>query len=224
MPAAAPTGQPQKPGAEQQAAQGDQQQQQQGRQDADTSEDTAPVLAVTSVELLRSSHSAGIDIVLVHGVTTSDGWSGGTLVPLTRGDAADGVLDLVLVAHTPQDASGPSSYAPIQAILPLDSGYPYKAIRVRGATNSVTLKELPGYAETKLKPEVCGPCVGKRLVMKGSAPPSGVAGDQVVREEDLPANTRIIRPTDGVGDMDRDANRLTLLLGDDGTIVDAAWE
>ena len=34
----------------------------------------------------------------------------------------------------------------------------------------------------------------------------------------------ILRPSDGIGDMRTNPNRLTILLGEDGRIVDAIWE
>jgi len=44
------------------------------------------------------------------------------------------------------------------------------------------------------------------------------------REEDLPANTRILKPTDGITDMRANPNRLTIVIGEDGRIVDAIWD
>jgi len=196
-------------------------------QDTSATDDTSgnvPVFAITSVEVMRSTHTPDVDIVVARGVTSSDGWSAGTLKPLTRGTPADNVLDLVLMAQEPQDESGPASYAPIQAILPLPAEHPFKAIRVRSATNTIALKTIPGFVEVKPPAEICGPCVGKHFVGKGGAVPSGVAADQVVRQEELPPNARVIRPTDGITDMQPDANRLTILLGEDGRIVDAVWQ
>lgn len=182
-----------------------------------------PVFAITGVEVLRSAHSPGVDVVLAQGVTSSEGWEHATLVPLTSGAPADGVLDMVMVAGPPERTMAPSGWAPIQAVLPV-SDHPFKAIRVRGATNAVTLETVPGYAEAKPPVDPCGACVGKLLVAKGAAPPSGTPAADVVREEDLPAGTRIIRPTDGIGDMRGNPNRLTLVVGADGKIIDAAWE
>lgn len=182
-----------------------------------------PVFAITSVELLRSTHSPGLDVVAVRGVTSSDGWTSGTLVPLSQGTPVDGVLDLVLVAEPPADSVPPSGFAPILAVLPLSVDHPYKAIRVRGATNAVLMKQFPGYAEAAGPSSPCGPCVGKYFVARGAAP-AGVPADAIVRQEDLPANTRVIGPSDGIADMRSNPNRLTIVVGEDGRIVDATWE
>ncbi len=182
-----------------------------------------PVFAITSVELLRSTHSAGLDVVAVRGVTSSDGWRSGTLVPLSQGIPADGVLDLVLVAAPPEDSVAPSGFAPIVAVLPLSLDHPYKAIRVRSATNAVLLKQFPGYAEAASPSSPCGPCVGKYFVAKGAAP-AGVPADEIVRQEDLPPKARVIGPGDGIDDMRSNPNRLTIIVSEDGRIVDATWE
>jgi hypothetical protein len=185
--------------------------------------ESVPVFAVTSVEIIRSEHTPELQVVAARGLTSSNGWEEGKLVPLTSGTPADGVLDLAFVANAPADAMPPGSYAPIQAILPVPD-LPFKAVRVRGATNSVTLKDLHGYAEAKAPAGPCGPCVGKQFVAKGGSAPAGATAEQTVREEDLPANSRILRPSDGIGDMRTNPNRLTILLGEDGRIVDAIWE
>jgi hypothetical protein len=101
---------------------------------------------------------------------------------------------------------------------------------VRGATNAVTLKtipgyiEAPGYAEGAPAKEDCAKCLGKYFVAKGANPPAGVAADQIVREADLPWKLRVIKPNDGVPNYTFDPNQLTLVLSDDGRIVDAAWD
>jgi hypothetical protein len=185
--------------------------------------ESVPILAVTSVEMLHSTHAPDLAVIAARGLTTTDGWQNGTLVPLSSGSPADGVLDLVFVAQPPDDASAPGSYGPIQAVLPVPD-MPFTAIRVRSASNTLTLKDLNGYVEAKAPTETCGPCVGKHFVAKGAAAPTGVAADDAVREEDLPANTRILKPTDGITDMHTNPNRLTIIIGEDGRIVDAIWE
>jgi len=182
-----------------------------------------PVFAVTSVEILHSAHTPSLAVIVVRGLTSSEGWQEGTLVPLTSGKPADGVLDLVLVASAPQDAAAPGTYAPIEAVLPVPE-LPFKAVRVRSATNTVTLNDLHGYAEAKAPDDPCGPCVGKHFVAKGAAAPAGVAASDIVRQEDLPPETRVLLPTDGIKDMRTNPNRLTIVVGEDGRIVDAIWE
>ena len=113
---------------------------------------------------------------------------------------------------------------PIEAMLPIAEGHPYKAIRVRSGSNAITLKTLPGYAEIKAPENDCSKCLGKYFLAKGSTPPAGVAKADIVREEDLPYALRIIRPTDGIANYTLDPNRLTLVLSEDGRIADAAWD
>jgi hypothetical protein len=186
--------------------------------------ESLPVLTIASVEVLRSPHSPSLDIVVARGLTSSEGWTDAMLVPLTRGTPADGVLDMVLVAEPPPDAAGAAGRSPIQAVLLLAPDHPFKAVRVRGASNAVTLRGMPGFAEAKASATVCDPCVGKNFLAKGATAPAGIAADQIVREEDLPPNTRVVRPNGGISDMHADPNRLTLVLGDDGRILDAVWE
>jgi hypothetical protein len=182
-----------------------------------------PVLAVTAVEVLRGSQSPTSDVVRVRGIGGTKGWSNAALFPITQGTPSDGILDLVLVATPPSDHA-PQGFDQIEAILPVDTGHPYKGVRVRSANNAVTVKTLPGSAQAKGPSEDCSKCVGKHFVAKGAAAPGGVAVGDIVKQDDLPANVRIIRPTDGIGDMQSDPNRLTLVIGDDGKIVDAAWD
>ncbi len=192
---------------------------------AETDEiESFPVMAITSVEILRSAHTPGVDVILVRGLTSADGWTEGTLVPISRGTPVDGVLDLVFVAQAPQDSAATTGYAPIDAMLPLDAGHPYTAVRVRGASNTVMLKTLPGFVEVKPPSEACSPCIGKQFVAKGAAAPAGTPASEIVQEENLPAHVRVVRPTDGIDDMRTNPNRLTLVIGDDGRIVDAVWE
>jgi hypothetical protein len=191
--------------------------------DSEESTVSFPVFAVTSVEILHSAHNPSLAVIAVRGLTSSEGWEEGTLVPLTSGSPTDGVLDLVLVANAPQDAAAPGTYGPIEAVLPVPE-LPFKAVRVRSATNTVTLKDLHGYAETKAPENPCGPCVGKHFVAAGATVPAGVTADQIVRQEDLPPDARVLLPTDGIKDMRTNPNRLTVIVSEDGVIVDAIWE
>ena len=189
-----------------------------------------PVLVVTSVETLRSHIKGHLEIIRVRGWVTSDGWSEPHLLPITQGEPLDGVLDLIFQAHSPSGAMPLGPFMPVEAILPIEAGHPYKAVRVRGSTNAVTFKtipgytEAPGYEEAAAAKEDCAKCMGKYFVAKGANPPAGVAADQIVREADLPWMLRVIKPTDGVPSYTFNPNRLTLVLSDDGRIVDAAWD
>jgi hypothetical protein len=192
----------------------------QGSDQDDGDEGRAPVLRVISVEVLRSTHGPELDIIRARGLTSTGGWDEAELVPLTQGMPADGILDLMFVARPPSAAAEASGFTPVEAIFPIESGHPFKGVRVHGAANPVTLKGLPGYAEGPPPPaEDCSKCMGKYLVAKGAALPPGKSEADVVREEHLPATLRVIKATDGIAKLDSDPNRLTLVVGEDGQIV-----
>ena len=195
-----------------------------GSDASDDQADDVPVFAVTGVEVVRSRIKPGFDLVVVSGVASNDHWSGGELVPLTRGEPSDHVLNLVLVGQPPGESAAPSGYSPVHAVMPLPAGHPFQAIRVRSATNSVLLKELPGATEVAAPADPCKQCLGRVFVGKGETAPAGVPPDRLLRQEDLPPNARVIRPNDGIADVQRNPNRLTILVGDDGHVVDAVWE
>jgi len=181
-----------------------------------------PVLYVTSVEVMRSALDPHQDIVRVRGLTSSNGWTAPELVPLFIGAGTDGVLDLQFIAQFPQSSQKPGGFVPIDALLPLDTGHPYKGVRIRAAANVLELKQIPGVAETKIAKEDCKACIGKKFAEKGKAP-AGTAG--VVREEDLPRNFRVIMPDHGVAGITHNMNRLNLVIGEDKqTIIEAFWE
>lgn len=149
-------------------------------------------------------------------MTASEGWSQASLVPLVRGIPSDGVLDLVLVAEPPSQTMPAAGFAPVEALLPVQPGLPFRGVRLRSATNVVALRQLPGHAEAAPPAEDCRLCVGRRLAGPG------VAGDTVAQGA-LPPGTRVIRPEDGIADMQPNPNRLTLLLSDDGLVAEAVW-
>ncbi len=183
-----------------------------------------PVLIITSVEVMRSAHGRPLDIVRVRGMTSTVGWENPQLVPLTRGIPKDGILDLLFVAAAPGEAMEPTGFSSVDAIFAVEPENPYKGVRVHGATNGVTLKTLPGYIEAKGGGDDCSKCVGKFFVAKGAAIPAGKSAGDVVKETDLPPNVRVIKASDGIGKMETDPNRLTLLLDDDGNIEIAVWD
>jgi hypothetical protein len=180
------------------------------------------VLQIQSVEIIRSTHAPYIDIIRARGLASSAGWEEAELVPLTRGVPTDGVLQLILVARPPQGTAEATGYEAIEAVFPLDTDHPYKGVNVHGASNAVAVSESPGYSETKIAANDCAKCVGKVLVPKTA--PSASAGTNVIREDQLPAHTRIVRPADGMGTTDLDPNRLTVVLDKDNRIVSAVWE
>jgi hypothetical protein len=183
-----------------------------------------PVFAITGIEVVRTRSQPSISVIAVRGVTSAEGWEGGELIPIGNGIPPDGVLDLVFVAHPPMESAAPTSYAPIHAVLPLSADHPFHGVRVRGATNTLLLRDMQGVIEAKPPVEACSHCVGRHFVAKGGSLPAGVGADQVVRAEDLPANVRVIQAADGMADLHRDPDRLTILVGEDGRIIDTIWE
>ncbi len=183
---------------------------------AEQSEVRAPVLRVTSVEVLRSTHGTPLDIVRVRGLASTGGWEEAELVPLTRGVPKDGMLELVFVARAPAEAKEATGFEVIEAIFPIESNHPFKGVNVHSASESVMLTQFPGYAESKGGGEDCSKCVGKVFVPKGASVPSGKSAAEVVKEEQLPAAARVIKHSDGIPSADSNPNRLTLVLSRDG--------
>lgn len=184
----------------------------------------APVLRIVSVEVLRSSHGTPLDIIRVRGLASTPGWEEGELVPLTRGTPKDGILELIFVARAPAEAVEAVGFEPIEAIFPIEASHPYKGINVHSASDSLSLSQLPGYAEGKAGGEDCSKCVGKVFVAKGAAMPSGKSAAEVVKEEQLPPISRVIRHSDGIPSADSNPNRLTIVVSKDGTIASAIWD
>jgi hypothetical protein len=188
------------------------------------SEISAPVLHIKSVEIMRSAHAPIIDIIRVRGVASTAGWEEAELIPLSRGVPADGILELIMVARAPAEAADAKGFEEVEAIFPLESNHPFKGVNVHGASDSVSVTQLPGYAEGKSSAEDCSKCVGKTFVAKGAAAPAGKSASDLVREEQLPSATRIVRPSEGIPSADSNPNRLTLILNKDGKITAAVWD
>jgi hypothetical protein len=183
----------------------------------------APVLFITSVEVLQTTLEPKQAIIKVRGLTGSRGWSAPQLVPLFQGETPDGILDLQFIAQTPDQTQKAEGFLPIYAIFPLDPGDKLpKGIRVRGVGNVMLLTQLPGSIETTITKEDGSKAVGKKFAPKGTAQPGAA---DVVREEDMPRNFRVIPPKKGVAGITHNMNRLNLVLGEDGqTITWAFWE
>jgi hypothetical protein len=183
-----------------------------------------PVMMVTSVEVLRSTRSGGLDIIRARGLVTSSAWGAPHLVPITRGEPVDGILDLIFQGAVPSSPAPLGPFMSFEALLPVAPGHPYKGVRVRSGTNAIVVKTLPGFAEAAPPKEDCAKCRGKFFVAKGATAPAGAAADSIVREADLPYVLRVIKPTDGLPSYAFDPNRLTIVLSEDNRIVDAAWD
>jgi hypothetical protein len=189
-----------------------------------SSELSAPVLHIKSVEIIRSAHAPVIDIIRVRGVASTEGWEEAELIPLSRGVPADGILELIMVARAPAEAVDAKGFEEVEAILPLEASHPYKGVNVHSASDSVSVTQLPGYAEGKSAAEDCSKCVGKTFVPKGAPAPAGKSSSDLVREEQLPAATRIVRPSEGIPSADSNPNRLTLILNKEGKVTAAVWD
>src|SRR5271168_4938316 len=116
-------------------------------QPEEAAQNTAPILWVSSVEAISSTHGPTLHVIRVRGITSTEGWEAAELVPLTKGTPPDGILDLAFVGQAPSDSTAPSKSPVIEAVFTLEPGHPFKGGRVHGATNSVTLRAIPGYAE-----------------------------------------------------------------------------
>jgi hypothetical protein len=184
----------------------------------------APVLHITSVEVMRSAHGPALDIIRVRGLASTSGWEEAELVPLTHGVPADGILELIFVAQAPAEAAEADGFEAIEAVFPLETNHPFKGVNVHSASEAVFVAALPGYTESKSAGEDCNKCVGKTFVAKGASAPSGRSGAELVHEERLGAPVRVIRPSDGIASADSNPNRLTLILNKDGKITTAVWE
>jgi hypothetical protein len=189
-----------------------------------SSEISAPVLHIKSVEIIRSAHAPVIDIIRVRGVASTVGWEEAELIPLSRGVPADSILELIMVARAPSEAADAKGFEEVEAIFPLETNHPFKGVNVHSASDSVSVTQLPGYAEGKSSAEDCSKCVGKTFVAKGAAAPAGKSASDLVREEQLPVATRIVRPSEGIPSADSNPNRLTLILNKDGKITAAVWD
>jgi hypothetical protein len=88
----------------------------------------------------------------------------------------------------------------------------------------LSVSQLPGYIEGKSPSEDCSKCVGKTFVAKGATTPAGKSSSDLVREEQLPAATRIVRPSEGIPSADSNPNRLTLILNKEGRVTAAVWD
>ena len=181
-----------------------------------------PVLYVTGIEVLRGALDPKSDLIRVSGLVSSHGWSNPQLVPFFYGKPADDVLDLQLIASSPEQSQKAEGFIPITATFALDAGHSFKGIRVRASANALELKQIPGVAHAEVKATDCKDCIGKKFAEKGKAQPGA---PNTVREEDLPRGFRTIAPTHGVAGIVHNPNRINLVLGDDNaTIVMAFWE
>jgi hypothetical protein len=180
-----------------------------------------PVLYVTSVEVLRTSAEPKLDIIRVTGLAASQGWSAPQLVPTYAGKPFDSILDLELIANPPNQSQVADGFVPVGAVLTLEEGHPFEGVRVRGSENAITIKTIPGVVRAAISVNDCHACPGKKFAAEG-----GTAQPQqdLVRKDDLPKLLRTIKASEGIRGASQDPNRLTLMLGEDNTILEAFWE
>jgi hypothetical protein len=180
-----------------------------------------PVLYVTSVEVLQAAVEPKLDIVRVTGLVASEGWTEPELMPTYAGKPADDILDLEFIATTPVESQKAGGFVPIDAIFAFRDDRQLKGVRVRASGNAIEVRQIPGRSQGTIDVNGCKDCVGKKFVGEGHSQ----AGQQgVVRQEDLPKALRLITASSGIGGAEQNPNRLTLILGDDNTIVEAFWE
>ncbi len=182
-----------------------------------------PVLYVTSVEVLRSSAEPKLDLVRVTGLTSSQGWSGPTLVPFFYGKSADGILDLQFIATSPSQSQKADGFVPIGAIFTMEVGHDFVGVRVRASSNAIELKKMPGSAQVTIKTDSGKDVIGKKYVEKGQKGQGPVAAGSI-HGEDLPRDYRVHTPTHGVKGIVHNPNRLNLILDDAKKVVMAFWE
>jgi hypothetical protein len=178
-----------------------------------------PVLYVTGIEIMHGTLEPKIDVVRVTGLVSSAGWSGPELVPFFYGKPADDVIDLQLIATSPEQSQKAEGFQPITADFTLEAGHPFKGVRVRAYGNALEMKQMNGSVQAQVKANDCKECIGKKFVEKGGqAAPGAVLGN------DLPPDYRPIGPTHGVKGDVHNPNRINLILDDQDKIVMAFWE
>jgi hypothetical protein len=180
-----------------------------------------PVLYVTGVEILQTTSDPKIYVVSVTGLVSSDGWTFPQLVPTYAGKPFDGVVDLQFIATAPVQSQLATGFVAVSAVFPLEPDPGLKGVRVRAAENAISVLQVPGSNRNAVQVNDCKDCLGKRFAPSGQAQ---AAGQDVVRQEDLPRALRVIRPSDGIKGADQDPDRLTLITDEKGTIVEAFWE
>ncbi len=188
-------------------------------------ENRAPVMRITSVEVIRSTHGGTLDIIRVRGLVSSEGWEEAELVPLTRGVPEDGILELVFIAKAPAQATEATGFETVEAIFPLEPNHPFKGVNIHSAQEALLLTQMPGFVDGPPPAgDDCRQCVGKYFVAKGQSAAPGKKAAEVMREEQLPPNTHVIKAGDGVGKGDSDPNRLTIIVNAAGKITAAVWD
>ncbi len=188
-------------------------------------ENRAPVMRITSVEVIRSTHGGTLDIIRVRGLVSSEGWEEAELVPLTRGVPEDGILELVFIAKAPAQATEATGFETVEAIFPLEPNHPFKGVNIHSAQEALLLTQMPGFVDgPPLRVMTAGNVLESISWQKGRAPRPEKKAAEVMREEQLPPNTHVIKAGDGVGKGDSDPNRLTIIVNAAGKITAAVWD
>ena len=92
-------------------------------------------------------------------------------------------------------------------------------MRVRASENAIVVRQIPGSGQATVHVNDCTDCVGKRLAQDGSTQPP-----DAIHSSELPKVLRLITPSDGIRGAEQNPNRLSLILDENNTIVEAFWE
>ena len=147
----------------------------------------APVVFVTSVEVLRSDRNGGLDVVRVRGLVTGQSWTQPHLIPITQGAAARRHAR----SHLPGErACGRRRAWPVHAGRGHPAGRDRPSLqgraRARRQQCHLAQGDLPGFAETPAPKEDCAKCIGKFFVAKGANPPAGATADNTCARPTCP--------------------------------------
>ncbi|NDH64430.1 MAG: hypothetical protein EBY18_22920, partial [Alphaproteobacteria bacterium] len=93
----------------------------------------------------------GLDVIRARGLVSSQAWGSPHLIPITQGEPVDGILDLIFQGVVSAAPAPLGPFMPFEALLPVDTGHPYKGVRVRSGTNAITLNRRA--SELCLRPQ-----------------------------------------------------------------------
>ncbi len=182
------------------------------------------------VDILKSNPPM-LNLIALGSVTTG-GWSDAALLPTHYVvPPSDGIYDFVFVA-TPPTGMAPQVMTKIAAHELFDA-FPkdLKGVRIRAATNSLTITISEGESGT---PKAVGTVsdspadqeadpsewVGKKLVRLGE---SNTGSEDAVYEAHLSQPYRIFTPEASLADSMYNPNRLNIFLDEDGIITAISW-
>jgi hypothetical protein len=178
-------------------------------------QESSPVLAIESVELIRFPNSTDGGLIFVKGILAPSQTSPGTLVSISDGLPSDQILDLAFVAPISTKRGG--DLARTDARFVFSGGLAAaKGVRVRSATNVI---------ETNDKAGVSLKLIDFQKSLLGKAITSDDKGNVLVNGDklDIPVPIRIVRSDTPLSESDLNPTRLTVFLGTDGKVVHSKW-